>query len=169
MNPAYRLHLIRYNASVQTLRLTLLLAGILLLLGQVGCVRRTITITSTPPGALVYLNDEEVGRTPVEVDFLYYGEYDVRLVHDGHDPLVTSAHANAPWWDTIGLDLIAEAVPGEPHARIEWHFELQPESPDPAGMLDRAQALRDRLGPAPESPESSESPSTPENSDTGER
>ncbi|MFB3120043.1 MAG: PEGA domain-containing protein [Stenotrophomonas maltophilia] len=36
-------------------------------------------ITSEPPGALVWLNDREIGRTPVDVDFEFYGRYDVRL------------------------------------------------------------------------------------------
>ncbi len=38
-----------------------------------GCVQRTITITSDPPGALVWLNDREIGRTPLDVNFVYYG------------------------------------------------------------------------------------------------
>ncbi len=48
-----------------------------------GCVERLITVKSTPAGALVYLNDEEVGRTPVTVPFKFYGTYDVRLEHEG--------------------------------------------------------------------------------------
>lgn len=48
-----------------------------------GCVQRVISITSQPSGALVYLNDEEVGRTPVSVPHLFYGVYDVRLEHRG--------------------------------------------------------------------------------------
>ena len=55
-----------------------------------GCVRRTISIVSNPPGALVWLNDREVGRTPIEVEFLYYGTYDVRIVKDGYEPLITT-------------------------------------------------------------------------------
>lgn len=47
-----------------------------------GCVERTITITSEPSGALVHLNDEEVGRTPLTVPFTFYGVYDVRLEMD---------------------------------------------------------------------------------------
>ncbi len=43
-----------------------------------GCVERTVTITSEPDNALVYLNDEEIGRTPVTVSFTFYGVYDVR-------------------------------------------------------------------------------------------
>ena len=48
-----------------------------------GCIERLITVRSQPPGALVYLNDEEVGRTPVTVPFKFYGVYDVRLEHEG--------------------------------------------------------------------------------------
>lgn len=122
-----------------------------------GCVRRTIFITSEPEGALVYLNDTEVGRTPVEVDFLYYGDYDVRLVHPDRESLLTMGKARAPWWDTIGLDLIAEAAPGEPHARIHWHYELPEKRDDPAALLERARSLRERVGP--ESGEASSSTS----------
>jgi hypothetical protein len=56
-----------------------LLAAALGSASLLGCVERTISITSEPRGALVYLNDEEVGRTPVSVPFTYYGVYDVRL------------------------------------------------------------------------------------------
>jgi hypothetical protein len=48
-----------------------------------GCLERTITITSDPTGALVHLNDAEVGRTPVTVPFTFYGNYTVRLEHPG--------------------------------------------------------------------------------------
>lgn len=51
-----------------------------------GCVERTISITSDPSGALVFLNDEEIGRTPCEASFLHYGTYDVRIVKDGYEP-----------------------------------------------------------------------------------
>ncbi len=52
-------------------------------MGPTGCVQRTITITSDPPHAIVWLNDEEIGRTPVTVPFTFYGKYDVRIVHEG--------------------------------------------------------------------------------------
>ncbi len=110
-----------------------------------GCVRRTLTITSEPPGALCWLNGREVGRTPVTVDFLHYGEYDVQLTKDGYEPLLTSGKANSPWWDTIPLDIAAEAVPGEPHADIRWHYALEPRLTDRAALIDRAEALREKL------------------------
>ena len=112
-----------------------------------GCVRRTISITSEPPGALVWLNDREIGRTPVDVDFTYYGEYDVRLVKDGYEPLVTSGKATPPVWDNVPLDLGAELWPEEINSRIAWHYELAPASSDPAVLLDRASSMRAEFPP----------------------
>ncbi len=112
-----------------------------------GCVRRTILITSEPPGALVWLNDREIGRTPVDVDFLYYGRYDVRLVHEAYEPLLGSGLATAPWWDTIGLDLVAELLPIELRSANVWHYDLEPKDDDPDALLRRAEELRSRVDP----------------------
>lgn len=110
-----------------------------------GCVRRTITITSEPAGALCWLNGREVGRTPVTVDFLYYGEYDVQLTHDGFEPLLTTGNAKAPLWDSIPLDMASEVWPGEPHADIRWHYVLQPRESDRDALVERAKDLREQL------------------------
>jgi hypothetical protein len=66
---------LRVHATICLLLIALVCLG--------GCIRRSITITSQPAGALVWLNDEEIGRTPVTVPFTYYGVYDVRLEHEG--------------------------------------------------------------------------------------
>ena len=124
--------------------------GFAVLLGGValfnagGCVRRTLTITTEPSGALLWLNDREIGRTPVEVDFDFYGTYDVRLERDGYEPMMTSGKANAPWWDTVVLDLVAEAVPGTLTSRVEWHYVMQPVDDDREGLIDRARQLREK-------------------------
>src|SRR4051812_21539996 len=47
-----------------------------------GCVHRVVTVQSDPPGALVYMNEEEIGRTPVSKEFLWYGNYDMVLRKD---------------------------------------------------------------------------------------
>lgn len=109
-----------------------------------GCVERTISITSDPPGALVWLNDREVGRTPVEVEFLYYGTYDVRLVRDGYEPLMTKGEAAAPWWDLPGPDLAAEVMPFALQSDITWHYELLPFDDDRAALIGRADEMRNR-------------------------
>jgi hypothetical protein len=110
-----------------------------------GCVRRTIRITSDPPGALVYLNHQEIGRTPVEVGFHHYGEYDVRLVHSDFEPIVTHEKASPPLWDAMPLDLVAEAMPGEPHSQVHWHYILAPKDNARDDVLARARELRERL------------------------
>ena len=117
------------------------------LFSATGCIRRTLAITTEPSGALLWLNDREVGRTPVEVDFDHYGTYDVRLERDGYEPMMTSGKAKAPWWDTVGLDLIAEAVPGTLTSRIEWHYVMQPVDDDRERLIERARDLREILGP----------------------
>ncbi len=129
-----------------TSRRALIAAAALLVAGGLlgGCVRRTISISSDPSGAMVWLNDREVGRTPVEVDFDHYGTYDVRLERDGYEPMMTSGKANAPWWDTVVLDLLAEAVPGTLTSRVEWHYVMQPVDDDRDGLIDRARQLREK-------------------------
>ncbi|MBI1337723.1 MAG: PEGA domain-containing protein [Phycisphaera sp.] len=110
-----------------------------------GCVERTITVTSEPSGALTYINDQEVGRTPVTVPFRFYGTYDVRLEKDGYTTLWTQAKARAPVWEYPGPDLLAEAVPGA-KSNIAWHFDLQPRPATQEDLLiDHAQQLRATL------------------------
>ena len=126
-------------------RHALLTALALLPLTCIGCVQRTISITSQPEGALVYLNDEEVGRTPVDVPFTFYGTYDVRLEREGYQPLWTTAKADPPAWEYPGPDLIAEAIPGA-KSEVKWHFELEaasaPGDVNTDELLDHARQLQ---------------------------
>lgn len=112
-----------------------------------GCVQRTISITSEPSGALVWLNDEEVGRTPIAVPFTFYGTYDVRLEKDGFASLWTVGEAKQPWWELPGPDLVAELIPGA-ESNVAWHYELSPATPneaiDTAALRERALELRDQ-------------------------
>ncbi len=124
-------------------RRPLVRAAVLALLASGGCVQRTISITSEPDGALVWLNDREVGRTPIDVGFVHYGVYDVRLQKDGYEPLLTSGDAKAPWWETVPIDLLAELTPATLQSRVQWHYVLRPADDDPATLAERARQLRD--------------------------
>ena len=113
-----------------------------------GCLSRRVSITSEPSGATVWMNDVEVGRTPVEAQFLYYGTYDVKVELDGFEPLRTRARARTPIYEYPPLDLAANAVPGA-ESVVKWHFTLTPamertltKEALEAGMLERAKALR---------------------------
>lgn len=111
-----------------------------------GCVERRLLINSDPPGALVHLNDQEVGRTPLEVPFKWYGTYDVRLEHAGYQTLQTQQQAEQPWWEHPGPDLFAEAIPGK-RIEVYWHFKMLPardaEEIDPDRVLGYARQLRE--------------------------
>ncbi|MEE3001994.1 MAG: PEGA domain-containing protein [Planctomycetota bacterium] len=120
---------------------------VLLLLAPAGCVRRTLQITSEPPGALVWVNHREVGRTPLEIDFTYYGTYDVQLAREGHEPVLTSADASPPAWDTIGLDFVFDVAPFQSHSKVEWHFDLEERDGDLDALVERARELRSRVDP----------------------
>lgn len=114
-----------------------------------GCVERRIFITSDPPGADVTLNDLAVGRTPLEVDFVYFGKYDIRVAKPGYETLLTSGWVNMKPHDLPGLDLVAEALPHRFRTHAQWHFTLREASTDPDELIARAAALRDQLGGAP--------------------
>jgi hypothetical protein len=137
---------------------------IVILMGAVtGCVRRTITVSSDPSGALVWLNGREVGRTPVTVDFTYYGTYDVQLQAEGYEPLVTTGQANPPWWDQVPLDFFAEITPGEKNSRIEWHYQLAAMKTDRNALIERARDLRQQIPatqPASSMPASTTAPAS---------
>ncbi|MFK7788704.1 MAG: PEGA domain-containing protein [Phycisphaeraceae bacterium] len=113
---------------------------------SLGCVERRLMITSEPAGALVYLNDQEVGRTPLEVPFTWYGTYDVRLEREGYTTLQTEQLAERPWWEAPGPDLFAEAIPNK-SVEIAWHLKMQPAVPasevDPQRVLEFADQLRE--------------------------
>ena len=44
-------------------------------------------IRTNPPGALAYVDDNEVGLTPVAISPTYYGNRKIRLVKDGCETL----------------------------------------------------------------------------------
>jgi hypothetical protein len=113
-----------------------------------GCVERTLTIDSDPPGALVYLNDQEVGRTPLKREFTWYGWYDVAVRMEGYKTLKTSSAVIAPPWMWVPFDLAAELLPFPVKDRHRLHYTLTPETEedvDPQTIIARGQALKGKL------------------------
>lgn len=112
-----------------------------------GCVRRTLDVTSDPPGALVYLNDQEVGRTPLQRDFTWYGTYDVAVRKEGFETLKTSSKVMAPWWQWPPIDLFAELLPLRLQDKQKLHYTLNASGPAPSEdiMLGRAEEMRLKL------------------------
>jgi hypothetical protein len=112
-----------------------------------GCVRRTMTISTAPQGARVILNDQEIGTSPVKVDFIWYGDYGVTLRKDGYEILQTHKMVPAPWYELPGIDFVSEVLwPGWIHDQRELEFELQPAGEAVSGeeLMKNAEEMRER-------------------------
>ena len=117
------------------------------LLALTGCVERTLTIRTEPPGARVMLNDEEVGVSPVRVSFLWYGDYDILLRKEGYQTVKTNHIVEAPWYQWPPFDFVAETlIPTTIHDdHVLPTFVLDPAVSPPADeVVQRATELRER-------------------------
>jgi hypothetical protein len=150
---AQPLHLSQYSPYtppiVKRLRTTTILASPILCFVIVnGCVEQQLTVTSKPSGALVYLNDEEFGRTPITRPFTYYGTYDVTLRKEGYEGLQTTGVVVAPWWNWVPLDIVATVLPIPLKDKQRLDYELKPASTQPVDqekMIKRAMELEKQL------------------------
>jgi hypothetical protein len=73
-----------------------------------AAVRRRLTIRSNPPGALVFIDDQEIGVTPVSTSFIYYGTRKVQLIKDGYETVTVLRTFKPPWYQWAGIDFITE-------------------------------------------------------------
>jgi hypothetical protein len=109
-----------------------------------GCVQRRLTIRSNPPGAVVYVDDYEIGTTPVSTSFIYYGKRKVQLVKDGYETVTEMRDIPAPWYEWFPLDFVTENfVPGQIRDQRCLDFTLTPQLVvPPEQLLERGEALR---------------------------
>lgn len=125
-------------------RVLFCLAAGVALVAPTGCVRRRLTIRSNPSGALVYVDKQEVGVTPVSTPFTYYGTREVEIFAEGFEPLRVKQPVPAPWYQIPPLDFFAENLwPGEIRDERQLQFELQPQQVHPPEkLMERAENLR---------------------------
>ena len=119
-----------------------------------GCVQRRMTIRSNPPGALVYVDDYQIGTTPVSTDFIYYGTRKIRLIKDGYETLTVRQPFPIPWYEIFPLDFVTENL---------WPWEIRDErvvdlamsttaSIPPESVVARAEQARLSAGSLPAPP-----------------
>lgn len=121
-------------------------------LSACGTNMRTLVITSEPPGAVVHVNDVQLGETPLDAEFTWFGVYDVRLRKAGYEPIVTTAEAEPNLHDQPVFDFFSEVFPGTRETVVRWHFTLEPEERDQEGLMERAREARERMGDSPQAP-----------------
>src|SRR5581483_2235016 len=119
--------------ALLSLRITVLL---LLAASQAGCVQRRLTIRSDPPGALVYVDNIQIGTTPCSTPFLYYGTRQIRLVKDGYETLTVNHTFWPPPYEWPGLDFVSEnLVPFELRDKRDLNFKMSPQQLMPTDQL----------------------------------
>jgi hypothetical protein len=121
--------------------LALVLAAMLL---PTGCVRRRLAVRSNPPGALVFVDNQQIGTTPCSVDFTYYGTREIRLVKPGYETLTVNQPIPTPWYEIPPIDFVSEnLMPNKIMDHRTASFEMQPQLIVPTEqLLDRANQLR---------------------------
>src|SRR3954469_9249293 len=71
-------------------------------------VRRRLNVNSNPQGALVYVDNQQIGTTPCAVDFTYYGTREIRLIKPGFETLTVNQPIPAPWYQYTPVDFVSE-------------------------------------------------------------
>ncbi len=122
----------------------MVLALLAILMMSPGCVRRRFTVRTNPPGAVLYVDNQEIGVTPVGTDYTYYGTREIRLEKDGYEPVVQLHTFRTPWYQYPGLDFVSEnLVPWEIRDQRELDFEMVPlRMIPPEELRSRAEQLR---------------------------
>ncbi len=109
-----------------------------------GCVRRRLTVRTSPPGAVVSVDNQLIGTTPAATSFTYYGTREVLIEKDGFRTEKVKRRINPPWYEFPGLDFVTETLwPWEIRDERIIDVQLVPETIEPTEeVLQRADALR---------------------------
>ena len=123
--------------------LVIVVCGAMLL---TGCVERKLTIVTEPQEAVVWLNDEEIGVTPVTVNFNWYGDYNIRIEKPGYEILNTHQLLERPAHDRFPLDFFAEVLwPGTIEDSYTWTFQMEPfQQASAEELIEQANKMRDQ-------------------------
>jgi len=118
-------------------------------------------VRSNPPNALVFMNDQEAGRTPFTRRFTWYGTYEVQVRKEGYQTVKIGSPVIAPWWQWVPFDFLAEVLPFHFQDSHTLTYSLKPiqesqETPDE--LIEHAQQLRERLDYGKEGPQTRPAP-----------
>jgi hypothetical protein len=133
----------------QTLRPAIARRVVVLLLATMtvlptGCVRRRLLVQSNPAGAMLFVDNQQIGTTPCSVDFIYYGTREIRLVKPGFETLTVNQPIPTPWYEIPPIDFVSEnLVPSRLVDHRTVAFNMQPQVIVPTDQLiDRGNQLR---------------------------
>lgn len=122
-----------------------------------GCVLRSLTIDSEPSGAMVYLDDEPIGETPVTTTFTYYGTRKITLEKTDsegrllYERKIVYEKIKTPFYQIVPLDFFSEIViPVNLKDEHRFTYQLDPIKQIPKetvqkDVIKNAEELRERL------------------------
>ncbi len=124
--------------------LTALLGALMLCAIGSGCVQRRVIVRSNPPGAVVFVDNFEIGTTPCATDFIYYGTRDITLKKEGFETLTVKQPIPAPWYQYVPFDFVTEnLIPGQIRDTRTFEYTLLPAvQVPPQDLVSRADNLR---------------------------
>ncbi|MCZ6795463.1 MAG: PEGA domain-containing protein [Planctomycetota bacterium] len=108
-----------------------------------GCVERLLQVRSEPPGARVFVNGQEVGETPLDHPFSFYGTLSVVLRRSGYESQRIVAELEPPWYEYFPLDFFAENL--LPWTLRDHHLVRVELEPLDNLEKERADEVRDEL------------------------
>ena len=108
------------------------------------CVQRHIEIHSDPPNAIVFVDGEKKGTTPMKVPFNFYGTREITLIKKGYHIATNFEKIEAPLYQQFPLDFFVEFL--YPFPIVDSHkfeYTLKPYTPmdekQKKELLNRAQ------------------------------
>jgi hypothetical protein len=91
-----------------------------------GCVERSFTIATEPPGAQIILDGQEIGESPQTVEFVHYGTHEIIIRKDRYETFDRYEPIDAPWWQLFPIDLFAELFyPGTLRDHRDFNYTLK--------------------------------------------
>lgn len=125
--------------------------GLASLAALVSCgAERVLIVESSPSEALVRLDEEIIGVTPLAFPFDHYGDRRLSLYLDGFETWSEPIELKTPWYSRFPLDLLTEVLlPIHPVTHRTFTVTLLPTSdqvtmPDIHAFADAAHALHTR-------------------------
>jgi len=114
----------------------LFLAMMVSIVTQLGCIRKRMTLRTSPPGAMAYVDKQPIGLTPVSTSFTYYGTRSLECVRDGHKTERFLRKIRPRWYSIPPLDFFSETL---------WPFEIRDERIIDVQLSPELEVPRDAL------------------------
>ena len=125
-----------------------LLLGLLSLACFSGCMKRRILLRSQPEGALVTIDHQTIGHTPVAIPFTYYAGRKIEMEKDGYETEKFTHRFSPPWYQIPPFDLISDNFLGrEIRDQRLIDVQLRPKATVFENqLLERSDQLRANVG-----------------------